>query len=83
MIHYWDYILSVVHSKKYLVETEDSDDDNYNEYEYEEDPYDHAEYDDPSSGATVPAERCNWNKWIQRHVNAAGQTIETQYGVDR
>ena len=83
MIHYWDYILSVVHSKKYLVETEDSDDDNYNEYEYEEDPYDHAEYDDLSSGATVPADRCNWNKWIQRHVNTAGQTIETQYGVDR
>ena len=40
-------------------------------------------YCDQSPGATVPAERCDWNNRIQRHVNTAGQTIETQYGVDR
>ena len=99
LFHYWDYILSVVQSKKYLVETEDSDDDKLwqyldklpfsgqtlseDGYHYEDDPYDYAEYDDQSPGSTVPAERCDWNNRIQRHVNTAGQTIETQYGVDR
>ena len=96
LLHYWDYILSVVRSRKYLVETEDSDDDKLwqyldklplsgqtlseDGYHYEDDPYNNAEYDDQSPGSTVPAERCDWNNRIRAANDPSAMFLQLQRG---